>query len=150
MPEQKQNNGGQAKILNDVPENISVMEKAILLQEKAAEHGFDWPTLEPIFAKLQEEIQELKDEIVLSESADLKESSYHKMKDELGDVIFCCMNLARFLKINPEQALNSTNRKFERRFNFIEAQLESRGQVLKEASLDELDEVWEQAKKKGL
>ncbi|MFV1872687.1 MAG: MazG nucleotide pyrophosphohydrolase domain-containing protein [Oleiphilus sp.] len=148
-PRASESNRSEA-ILSTISAGISSMEKAIQLQQKAAEHGFDWPSISPVFDKLQEEIKELQHEIAHAAQPNAVSSAQAKIQDELGDVIFCCMNLARCLKINPHQALESTNSKFERRFNFIEQTFKAKGQTLKDASLDELDQVWEQAKRRGL
>ena len=156
MPEHKitqvkdlvSNNG---TILSQVSDRVSLMEKAIKLQAKAAEFGFDWTTIEPIFEKLQEEIVELKYELGQSFSEGQNKHDKHlRLQDELGDVLFCCMNLARFLKVDPEKALQSTNQKFERRFNFIELYVAQQGKKMQDLTLEELDRVWDLAKEQGL
>jgi ATP diphosphatase len=151
MPEGKVKHGNNETILSQVSDRLPLMGKAMRLQAKAAEFGFDWPTIEPIFDKLQEEIDELKYELTqLSEDAHNKHDKHLRLQDELGDVLFCCMNLARFLKVDPEKALQSTNQKFERRFNFIEEYVVQQGKKMQDLSLEELDEVWDLAKEKGL
>lgn len=151
MPEGKVKHGNNETILSQVSDRLPLMGKAMRLQAKAAEFGFDWPTIEPIFDKLQEEIDELKYELrQLSEGAQNKHDRHLRLQDELGDVLFCCMNLARFLKVDPEKALQSTNQKFERRFNFIEEYVVQQGKKMQDLSLEELDEVWDLAKEKGL
>jgi uncharacterized protein YabN with tetrapyrrole methylase and pyrophosphatase domain len=137
-------------IISEKKKPISIMDKAIELQSKAAEFGFDWPRLEPVFEKLQEEIIELRHECdQLNLDVDV-ENLKNRIQGELGDVLFCCMNLARFLKVDPEKALQSTNDKFERRFAFIESYVDQQGKKMQELSLEELDRVWDLAKKKGL
>ncbi len=137
-------------VLDSISSHLPTMERAVLLQSKAAEYGFDWSELEPVFEKLQEEINELKHECQqISLSVDHAKHQL-RLQDELGDVIFCCMNLARFLKVDPDKALNSTNNKFERRFGFIEAYFTKQGKSLKDISLEELDSVWDLAKTNGL
>tara|TARA_R110001592_G_scaffold7032_3_gene39478 strand:+ start:14277 stop:14741 length:465 start_codon:yes stop_codon:yes gene_type:complete len=138
-------------ILSQVSDDGGLMTKAIQLQYKAAEYGFDWPTIEPVFAKLQEEITELKHELTLSiDACEDQEHYQNRLQDELGDVLFCCMNLARFLKVDPSEALRSTNEKFERRFSYIESSVAQEGKQMKDLSLQELDKVWDKAKEKGL
>lgn len=138
-------------ILSDVPSNLPVLNRAEKLQKRAAQHGFDWPNIKPVIEKLEEELAELKVEIAHAEAQSFDDEHVHKrLEDEMGDVLFCCVNLSRFLKVKPEQALRSTNDKFVRRFQFIEAQLFESGLTLESASLEELDRVWDQAKAKGL
>tara|TARA_R110001592_G_scaffold7126_4_gene40180 strand:+ start:9672 stop:10115 length:444 start_codon:yes stop_codon:yes gene_type:complete len=139
-------------ILSQLSEDGNLMSKAIKLQSKAAEYGFDWPAVELVFDKLQEEISELKQEVVLSNLESSVDRDYYqeRLQDELGDVLFCCMNLARFLKVDPSKALNSTNDKFERRFNFIESFVAQQGKKIEDLSLTELDKAWDQAKEQGL
>lgn len=150
MPESKAAQAKNKTILSKVSDEVTLMEKAMNLQAKAAEFGFDWPTIEPIFEKLQEEIDELKYELRQFPSKDLYKNNHHRLQDELGDVLFCCMNLARFLKVDPEKALQSTNEKFERRFNFIENNVAQQGRLMQDLSLEELDQVWDLAKEQGL
>ncbi|MFT6030596.1 MAG: ATP diphosphatase [Oleiphilaceae bacterium] len=155
MPENKIKNSNIVKnksSLNQISEDAGLMVKAIKLQTEAAEYGFDWPTIEPVFEKLQEEIGELKQELVLSKLESNLDRDYYqnRLQDELGDVLFCCMNLARFLKVDPSKALNSTNEKFERRFNFIESFVAGQGKKMEDLSLEELGTAWDQAKEQGL
>lgn len=152
MPDTKNNDSSSNnRILHQVSSKIPLMEKAIKLQSKAAEYGFDWPTIEPVFEKLQEEIDELKYELAtLSQAENNSQNKHLRLQDELGDVLFCCMNLARFLKVDPKKALQSTNEKFERRFSFIEMHVAQQGKEMQDLSLDELDKVWDLAKGKGL
>jgi ATP diphosphatase len=153
-PTEAQTNTFQPEIdsvLSDVPSNLPVLNRAEKLQKRAAQHGFDWPNIKPVIEKLEEELAELKVEIAQAEKTSFDDEQVHKrLQDEMGDVLFCCVNLSRFLKVKPEQALRSTNDKFVRRFQFIEAQLLASGLTLESASLEELDRVWDQAKVKGL
>jgi len=138
-------------ILSDVPSNLPVLNRAEKLQKRAAHHGFDWPNIKPVIEKLEEELAELKVELTKAEGKSLDDERVHsRLQDEMGDVLFCCVNLSRFLKVKPEQALRSTNDKFVRRFQFIEAQLFESDLTLESASLEELDRVWDQAKAAGL
>jgi len=138
-------------VLSDVPNNLPVLNRAEKLQKRAAQHGFDWPTIKPVIEKLEEELAELKHELDQANEKPLDDEYVHqRLQDEMGDVLFCCVNLSRFLKVKPEQALRSTNDKFVRRFQFIEQCLFDKDLSLDNASLEELDHAWDQAKAKGL
>ena len=126
-------------ILDDIPKALPALTRAHKLQKRAAKVGFDWDDAAPILAKLQEEAQELQAEMDAG-------SPKEKLTDELGDILFVCVNLARQLNIEPEEALMSTNRKFERRFRYIEQQLVKQERSLQEASLEEMDALWDAAK----
>ena len=146
--EQKRKKGGKQtvqgveSILDDVPRALPAMERARKLQKRAAQVGFDWAEVAPVLEKLKEEVVEFEEALA---SGDLE-----RMSDELGDVLFATINLARHSKIEPEVALRSTNRRFETRFKWIEAALCKQGTVFKDAKLEELDALWGQAKKTGL
>lgn len=114
--------------------------KAYQLQKKAAKVGFDWDRAEEVWQKLEEEIGEVKEALAI-ENRD-------KVEDEFGDVLFVLANLARFYKINPETALSRANEKFIRRFNYIEERLKEAGKDLNDASLEEMDALWNEAKGK--
>ncbi|TNC80435.1 MAG: nucleoside triphosphate pyrophosphohydrolase [Oleiphilus sp.] len=134
-------------LLKDIPVNLPALNRAEKLQRRAAQHGFDWPDMPPVLDKLEEEIAELKTEIAKLQEQHLRDEDVHqRLTDELGDVLFCCVNLARFLKVNPDEALRSTNRKFTERFQCIEAGLHTQGKSVDETSLEELDALWDQAK----
>jgi len=138
----KQGVQGVESILDDVPRALPAMERARKLQKRAAQVGFDWAEIAPVLEKLKEEVAEFEEALA---SGDLE-----RMSDELGDVLFATINLARHSKIEPEVALRSTNRRFETRFKWIEAALYKQGKVFKDAKLEELDALWGQAKKTGL
>ena len=146
--EEKRKKGGKQavqgveSILDDVPRALPAMERARKLQKRAAQVGFDWAEVAPVLEKLKEEVVEFEEALA---SGDLE-----RMSDELGDVLFAAINLARHSKIEPEVALRSTNRRFETRFKWIEAALYKQGTVFKDAKLEELDALWGQAKKTGL
>ncbi len=129
-------------ILDDVPRALPALERARKLQKRAARVGFDWPEIEPVIAKLKEEVAEL-------ESA-LREGDQQQISNELGDVLFAAVNLARHASVEPELALRSANQRFEDRFKWIESTLSSRGKTLSETNLEELDLLWDKAKQKGL
>ena len=108
------------------------------LQKRAARVGFDWDSWRDVLVKMEEEKNELIDAVERGDRA--------HVADELGDLLFCCVNLARFLEVDPETALRGANRKFERRFRFIEQTLAERGRAPQEASLEEMEALWVEAK----
>ena len=146
--EEKRKKGGKQavqgveSILDDVPRALPAVERARKLQKRAAQVGFDWAEIAPVLEKLKEEVAEFEEALA---SGDLE-----RMSDELGDVLFATINLARHSKIEPEVALRSTNQRFETRFKWIEAALSQQDKVFKDTNLEELDALWDQAKKTGL
>jgi MazG family protein len=130
--------GKNQSLLDDVPTGLPALTRAVKLTARAARVGFDWPDVSFIFDKLREETAELQAEIETQDRA--------KMRDELGDILFVCANLARKLDLEPEDALRSTNAKFARRFQFIEAELAARGKSPAESDLAEMDALWDAAK----
>ncbi len=127
--------------LSGVPVNLPPMTQAIKLQEKAARVGFDWKEPSPVFDKVLEELEEVRTE--------MNEPGHSKaLEDEVGDLLFAVTNLARHLNINPEVALRSTNRKFTSRFGRMEQTIVNSGVELCDASLEHMEEVWQQAKQK--
>lgn len=141
----------ETSVLNVISPDADLFEKARLLQSTAARYGFDWPSVEPVFKKLMEEISELKAEISLAfQSEQVTDVHRARMQDELGDVLFCCVNLARFMGVDASKALHGTNEKFERRFRFIEHKVFQQGKVLTEMTLEDLDQFWDEAKAQGL
>jgi len=135
--------GEEPGLLDDVPIGLPALTRAEKLQKRAARGGFDWPTIGPVLEKLEEELGELKAEITGGGSTD-------RMADEMGDVLFSCVNLARHLKLDPEDSLRSTNTKFERRFRHVEASVRDDGHDLRKVGLDVLEARWQEAKKRGL
>lgn len=129
-------------LLDDVPRALPAMERARKLQKRAAQAGFDWAEIGPVLEKLKEEVAEFEEA--------LAGGNAERMSDELGDVLFAAVNLARHGNIEPEVALRSANRRFEARFRWIEVALTAQGKAFKDAKLEELDGLWEQAKAKGL
>ncbi|MGL5735234.1 MAG: nucleoside triphosphate pyrophosphohydrolase [Beijerinckiaceae bacterium] len=125
-------------LLADVPVAMPALTRAVKLQAKAATVGFDWNDPLAVLAKMQEEIEELKQEIMAKNSSAAQE--------EVGDLLFAAANLARHLAIDPEEAMRSTNGKFERRFRYIERALAAQGKSLAESSLEEMDALWNVAK----
>jgi XTP/dITP diphosphohydrolase len=132
---------GKKSILEGVPNSLPALVKAFRIQEKAKQVGFEWENKEQVFEKVEEELQELQDEIYSSEYSD------SKVEEEFGDLLFSLINYARFLKIDPETALEKTNKKFIQRFKFIE---ENATKDLSDMSLEEMDELWNKAKNKNL
>jgi nucleoside triphosphate diphosphatase len=134
---------GTQGTLHGIPMGLPALTRAVKLQKRAAHVGFDWPDMEPVFAKIREELLELQHEIETG-------AGRERVLDELGDVLFAVANLARKLGIDPEQALRGTNNKFERRFQRIEAGLAEHDKRPEQATLEEMDRIWEQAKREGL
>lgn len=130
---------GNKSVLGGVPVSLPAMVKASRIQEKARAVGFDWDNQDQVWDKVNEEIQEFKAEV------DTK-SSKAKMEDELGDVFFSLINYARFIDINPEDALEKTNKKFIKRFQYLESETAKAGKKLEDMTLAEMDEYWNKAK----
>ncbi|MDH5411025.1 MAG: nucleoside triphosphate pyrophosphohydrolase, partial [Alphaproteobacteria bacterium] len=131
--------GHEPSALDGVSVALPAQTRAVKLARRAARVGFDWPDILPVLAKLEEEIGELRQEIVGG-------AEPARMEDELGDVLFSVANLARHLDIDPETALRRTNAKFEHRFRHVEKRLRETGRSLEEATLEEMDRLWEEAK----
>ena len=129
---------GRKSVMDGVPKSMPSLVKAVRIQDKARGVGFDWEKKEQVWEKVQEEMEEFKHEAELASE---------KMEDEFGDVLFSLINYARFVNINPEDALEKTNRKFLKRFRYLEKEAKNDGKSLSEMSLDEMDLYWEKAKK---
>jgi len=129
--------------LDDVPLALPALTRAIKLQKRAAQVGFDWPSLAPVLAKAEEEIAELKAAIADNERG---QSHTARVAEEFGDLLFVMANIARHLKVDPEAALRSANDKFVRRFKSIETALTKDGRKPEDASLEEMDQLWDEAK----
>jgi len=129
--------------LDGIARTLPAMARAEKLQRRAARHGFDWPDIGAVFDKLHEEIDELKEAWQAAEDGTGERDA---VEDELGDLLFVCVNLAWFMKVNPEQALKRTNRKFEMRFRAIEEILAAEGRDMDEESLEALDAIWQRVK----
>lgn len=132
-----------ASRLDGIARTLPAIARAEKLQRRAARHGFDWPDIAPVFDKLHEEIDELKEAWRAAEAGTGERDA---VEDELGDLMFVCVNLARFLKVNPEQALKRTNHKFEARFRAIEQVLAAQGRDMDNESLEALDAIWQKVK----
>ena len=129
-----------SSIFDSTPKNLPSLLRAYRLTKKAADAGFDWNKVEDVFAKLEEEIGELKESIELHNK--------NKIEDELGDLLFSTVNIARFLQLNPEDALRKANDKFTSRFAEMERAMRAKGESLGKLSVHEMDRFWEEAKKR--
>ncbi len=134
---------GNKSVLSGVPASLPALVKSMRIQEKARGAGFDWEEKEQVWAKVEEELGEFKEEFV---GKVLDEKQKNKAEGELGDLIFSLVNFARFIDINPETALERTNRKFIQRFQHLEKRANEMGKTLSEMTLAEMDVYWEEAK----
>ena len=132
-------NEGKKSVLEGVPGSLPALVKASRIQDKVAGVGFDWEEPQQVFEKLEEELHELQEEVNIADK--------DKMEAEFGDVMFSMINYARFLKINPENALERTNKKFIARFKYLEQKAAEKNIVLKDMTLAEMDVYWNEAKK---
>lgn len=130
---------GKKSVLEGVPKSLPALVKASRIQDKVKGVGFDWEEPEQVWEKVQEELQEFRDEI--------EAGNQEKMEAEFGDVLFSMINYARFLKINPEDALERTNKKFIKRFQYLESKAGELGKSLSDMTLSEMDVFWEEAKR---
>ena len=130
---------GKKSVLEGVPKSLPSMVKANRIQDKVAGVGFDWEKPEQVFEKVEEELAELKEEIAAGDT--------DRIESEFGDVLFSMVNYARFLKVNPENALERTNKKFITRFQYLEEKSAALQKPLKDMTLSEMDVFWEEAKK---
>ncbi|WP_166269052.1 nucleoside triphosphate pyrophosphohydrolase [Marinobacter caseinilyticus] len=135
--------GAPASHLDGIAPTLPAMARAEKLQRRASHHGFDWPTIEPVFDKLHEELDELKE---AWQNAQSDPTGQDAVEDELGDLLFVCVNLARFMKVNPDQALRRTNHKFEARFRAVEQRLAGEGRDMDDETLEALDQIWKSVK----
>ena len=138
--ERKQGNKAEGSFIDKVPKGLPPLLQAYRLGQRASRVGFDWPDYTGVMVKVEEEIKELRE--VLD-----RDRKSPKVSEEFGDLLFSMVNLARVIKVHPEIALRKTTLKFIKRFKFVEDTLKQRGGTLKEASLTEMDEIWEEAKK---
>ena len=130
---------GKTSVLQGVPKSLPALVKASRIREKVAGVGFDWEHSDQVWEKVEEELGELKSEIT--------SKNQEAIEDEFGDVLFSLINYARFLKINPENALERTNKKFIKRFQYLESKAKTLQKSLSEMTLSEMDVYWEEAKK---
>ena len=130
-------------LLDDIPITLPGMTRSVKLQKRAAQVGFDWPDISQVFDKLDEELGELREEIEQNGATD-------RLLDEMGDVMFVIANLARHLKVDPEQAARTGNQKFTSRFNDMEKQAQTLDKDMSKLTLAELEAMWQSAKTKDL
>ena len=129
---------GRKSVLEGVPTSLPAMVKAVRIQDKARGIGFDWDNKDQVWEKVKEEIEELKVEI---------DQKSERMEDEFGDVLFALINYGRFLDLNPEDALEKTNKRFIKRFQYMETETKKEGKTLSDMTLEEMDVYWNKAKK---
>ncbi len=134
--------GGPKTVLQGVPNSLPALPKAHRIQDKARNSGFDWNKKEDVWGKVKEEFGEFESEIT--------NHNQEKMEAEFGDLFFSLVNAARLYGIDPDNALERTNQKFIRRFNYMEQEVNKKGNKIKDLSLEELDGLWNEAKKSGL
>ncbi|HLM99704.1 MAG TPA: nucleoside triphosphate pyrophosphohydrolase [Bryobacteraceae bacterium] len=138
--EEKRSKGNSDEtLLGSVPRSLPALVEAQQIASRAAQTGFDWENAGQVIDKLHEELREFEEARVRGEREHLE--------DELGDMLFVLVNLARFVKVDPEQALRKTNAKFRRRFGYVEHKLAERGKTTRESSIDEMEALWQEAKK---
>ena len=135
---------GNRSVLGGVPISLPALVKASRIQEKARGVGFDWEEKSQVWAKVEEEMQEFKEEFNVEDETTI---DHEKAESEFGDLLFSLINYARFININPEDALEKTNRKFIKRFQYLEDKARENGQQLQEMTLAEMDVFWNEAKK---
>ena len=136
---------GEISRLDEVPIALPALTRAVKLQKRAAEVGFDWPSLSPVFAKAEEEIAELRAAISAGENGSDRDRAT-RVAEEFGDLLFVMANIARHLGIDPEAGLRDANAKFTRRFKSIEAALAAEGREPEDSTLEEMDRLWDEAK----
>ncbi len=129
---------GNKTVLGGLPDSLPALVKAYRMQDKVANVGFDWEKREDVWAKVKEEIAEFEAEVANMDD--------EKASEEFGDLLFAMINAARLYKIRPDNALEKTNQKFRRRFDYIEQKAKEKGQSLKEMTLDEMESLWQEAK----
>lgn len=134
---------GNKSVLGGVPNSLPALVKAMRIQEKARGVGFDWEKKEQVWEKVEEEMQEFKAENNIENEAAINKE---KAQNEFGDLLFSLINYARFVDINPEEALERTNKKFIKRFQYLESESKADGKSIADMSLEEMDEYWEKAK----
>lgn len=135
---------GNKSVLSGVPKSLPALVKAYRIQDKVKGVGFDWDDKSQVWEKVEEELREFKEEFTIE---DANQIDHDKVEEEFGDVLFSLINYARFLNINPESALEKTNKKFIKRFAYLEEQSQKDGKNLQEMTLAEMDSYWNEAKK---
>jgi len=131
---------GRSSLLDGVPKTLPSLQRAYRMQQRAAKVGFDWSTPEEVWTKVREELEELRRAV--------KGRGATRREEEFGDLLFALVNFARFVKVNPEDALRRTVEKFDRRFRYVEKELRKRGKDPRDSTLAEMDRLWERAKRR--
>lgn len=139
LKHQEHRNRKRKSVLDGVPKSLPALMRAHQLQARAARVGFDWPEMKPVWGKVHEEMKELEESY--------REGNAQAVKAEMGDLLFALVNLSRFMKINPEDALRKANHRFMERFHYMEKKAKRSGRVLSAMTLAEMDRLWEAAKK---
>jgi tetrapyrrole methylase family protein/MazG family protein len=139
-PKPKHAKKGWRSILEGIPKNSSSLSQAYQLTQRASQVGFDWPNIERVLKKMDEEMGELREALSLQNKK--------KIREEMGDLLFVFANVSRFLHINPEEALKKTLDKFVSRFHYIEKSLYRQGKSFHHSNLSEMDQLWEESKKR--
>lgn len=133
---------GKRTVLGGVPNSLPALIKAYRIQDKAAQVKFEWDNIADVWSKVEEEKEELFEAVQMGD--------FEKIEEEFGDFLFALVNYSRYLKVDAEAALERTNLKFMRRFNFIEQEAEKMGKSIKEMTLQEMDDIWNESKRQGL
>lgn len=137
----KEEKAGRRSVLGGIPRNLPALTMAFRVQEKVSHVGFDWEKIDDAIKKIDEELEEFK--------AAVSKNSHEMMKDEAGDILFSIVNVLRFRGIDPEDALRGTVNKFMKRFSYVESAAADRGRDLRSMTLEEMDRLWDESKKKG-
>lgn len=130
----------RVSLLKGIPEKLSPLQQAYWLGQRVSQVGFDWPNLKGVLKKLDEELAEFHEA--------LRSKNRKRIFEEMGDLLFVLTNLARFLQINPEEALKNTLKKFRSRFQYIETSLDRKGRSISQSNLVEMDQLWEESKRR--
>lgn len=136
----QENNANPLSVLTDIPKNLPALSQAAKIQKRCSHVGFDWDDINDVFAKIEEEVQEVKDEL------DAKEINKAALGEELGDLMFAVVNLCRHAKQDPETLLRQANQKFTKRFHGVEAQVNASGNDFSEHNIEQLEQYWQQVK----